>query len=322
MKTNADDTSIYQRIFNAVPLGIILVGKDHRIREWNHWMRQNTGLESWVVVGQTLKSLFPDTLNLRFDWALDMVLTQGYPQILSSILNKYVIPIPLSKKAYSDLGMMYQNVEILPFVHEEEHMALIIIKDASENTRLTHTLISMAARFEKSSLLDALTGLYNRRFLWRYLDRELPTALRERYTIICCMFDLDHFKLINDKFGHRSGDDVLVFFSELAKSVLRPHDVFVRYGGEEFIGILTRLKIEDATKLANRLRKKLETTTLQGKITQKMTCSGGISYWKPTDPPMSSEQLVEIADAQLYIAKASGRNCIVMDGIKQEDNED
>lgn len=303
---------LYEQVFDVLPLGLFLIAQDRSIYAWNSWMVVNTTIAANTAIGQPITSLYPDYVNPRFTWALDAALNQGHPQLLSTILNKFVIPISLDKHAYPNLDMMQQNAEILPFYYDDQCMALVVIQDVTDKTHLKNTLMSMALRFENSSFIDSLTDLYNRRFLWEYLNSELESAKRDSYSIVCCLFDLDYFKKINDEFGHSAGDEVLISFAQLAKSVTRPSDHLIRYGGEEFLAIFTKIKIDDAVKLANRLRTKLEATRSHGSVNKTITCSGGISYWRPSDPLISAEKLVDQADRELYKAKKKGRNCIIV----------
>ena len=308
------DNILFEQIFDAIPIGLFLIDKNHCIQAWNPWMSKNTNIEAQLAIGQKFESLYPDNISLRFTSALEQVLTYGHPQILSDILNKFIIPIPLDKKAYLDLGMMQQRVEILPVNYGEQNMALVIIQDVSAKTHLKNTLMSMASKFEKSSLIDTLTGLYNRRFLWKHLDSELKGAITEGYNVICCLYDLDYFKKINDEFGHIAGDETLISFAKHAQGYLQHNDLLFRYGGEEFISISTRVDINDAIVLPNRIRVNLESLTSHGTVNKTITCSVGVACWQPSDPIITAEKLVDKADISLYKAKKMGRNCIVIDG--------
>lgn len=121
-------------------------------------------------------------------------------------------------------------------------------------------------------------------------------------------------KKINDEFGHNAGDEVLISFANLTKTILGVNDSSFRYGSEEFITISTRISIEEATRLPNRLRKNLEEKASHGSVQKIITCSGGVSYWQPSDSSITPEKLIKKADTELYKAKSFGRNCIVMNG--------
>lgn len=309
---DVDKNNIYAEIFDVLPLGLVIVDEKHEIHAWNKWMMTNTAITESQAMGKSLLSFYPDNIQFRFKSALEHAIQDGCPQVLSSILNQYVIPISLDKQTYADLSFMQQNVEILPIVYAQQNMALIIIQDVSDKIHLRNTLLSMAAKFEKNSLLDTLTGVYNRRFLWKYLENELKAAQRENYTVFCCLYDIDYFKKINDEYGHVVGDQVLVAFAELARTTVRPSDYLFRYGGEEFIVVLTHIKCQDALRISERLRTLLEKTAIHHMIKENITCSGGIAYWQPSDTLISAEKLIDNADHAMYKAKSAGRNRIIM----------
>ncbi|WP_419419253.1 diguanylate cyclase domain-containing protein [Legionella sp. D16C41] len=305
------DETLFELIFNSLSLGIILVKKDNTIYAWNKWLENITNISPDNAIGKSLDMIFP--LSTRFEWALEQVLKYGHPQIISSLLNKFLFPVSINKSSFSNLDQMPQDIEILPINYKQQDMALVIIKDVSAKVHLKNTLLSMAAKFETSSFVDMLTGCYNRRFLFKYLEAELSTAKRQNYNIICYLFDIDFFKKINDELGHNAGDEVLISFSKLTQSLLRPNDTFFRYGGEEFILISSQVELQDVPRIAHRIRTELEETSSHSGIKRKITCSCGIGYWTPASPPITVEKLINLADIQLYKAKNQGRNCVVMD---------
>jgi two-component system, cell cycle response regulator len=126
------------------------------------------------------------------------------------------------------------------------------------------------------------------------------------------MFDLDHFKQVNDVYGHLTGDRVLLRMAKAARNVMREGDILVRYGGEEFLAILPGASAKDVFEIADRLRRIVEQSSVaSGEDVIKVTISaGGVSY--PQTDVGSELELVDMADKALYQAKESGRNCVVM----------
>ncbi len=164
--------------------------------------------------------------------------------------------------------------------------------------------------FESASR-DALTQIYNKRFFLEQLHSEYAYAARHSTDLSLIMFDIDHFKLINDTYGHPAGDAVL---AELARAVIpaiRTEDVFARYGGEEF-AILSRTTTRAAALVvAERLRKTIEEQAFAHEGTRlSVTVSIGVGYM-PNAVITSPEQLVNVADKALYQAKRAGRNRVV-----------
>lgn len=159
--------------------------------------------------------------------------------------------------------------------------------------------------------LDALTGLNNRRLFESRLRQEVSTSQRQNKALSAIMLDIDFFKKVNDTYGHSAGDAVLKNVSQLIKSSLRECDIAARYGGEEFALLLPFTKLEEARFVAERLRKKVESTTItinneEGETTSlHVTISIGVYEYQATDTPQG---LYEKADKALYEAKTTGRN--------------
>ena len=161
-----------------------------------------------------------------------------------------------------------------------------------------------------AALRDALTKAFNKRHFLDSLDKEIRYAARHRSPLCLIMIDLDHFKLVNDNYGHLAGDEVLAKVAQLAQSLLRAEDVFARYGGEEF-GIIARgINLEQGALVADRLRQRVAATPIEAAGRRlSITLSSGVAAWEPSmaDP----SKLVEAADEALYEAKRGGRNRVV-----------
>ena len=166
-------------------------------------------------------------------------------------------------------------------------------------------------RVYESTLRDGLTGLYNRRHLERQLDVEIASAVRHAKHLTVAMLDIDHFKRVNDGYGHAAGDAVLRSFASLIGQLVRPEDLFARYGGEEFTLVLRDTHVTQAVALAERLRWTIEQTpVLVGNQTLHITSSCGVASLEECQPP-DKETVMRIADERLYRAKQGGRNRVV-----------
>ncbi len=157
---------------------------------------------------------------------------------------------------------------------------------------------------------DPLTGLYNRRYFGEVMRREFAAAERYGSDLSCLMFDLDHFKEINDRFGHAAGDAVLILLAQSIKSQLRTADVAARFGGDEFILLLPQTPAPAASRLANRILVEFESRIRHKFPDVPATLSVGLASLRTTDLP-SAEAVIKEADLALYAAKAKGRNCMV-----------
>ena len=163
------------------------------------------------------------------------------------------------------------------------------------------------SRIEELAITDELTGLYNRRYLMQMLSQQRALANRSRYGFVVCYLDLDHFKKVNDKYGHPFGDKVLKSFANLMSSALREVDIGARLGGEEFVLVLADTNLDAAHGVCQRMAERWREMHFSEAPDLELTLSAGITAFKS---PESIEQILERADALLYDAKHRGRNCI------------
>jgi diguanylate cyclase (GGDEF)-like protein len=156
---------------------------------------------------------------------------------------------------------------------------------------------------------DGLTGLFNHTFLSQYLSTALAAAQREAGRVSLAMIDIDHFKMINDTYGHPAGDQVLVALSRLLQQRLRHSDLVGRYGGEEFVVILGQTGAEDARAIIDSLREDFAKLSFRaGDKSFSCTFSGGVVGF----PGIDADHLMEAADQALYAAKRAGRNRVLV----------
>jgi diguanylate cyclase (GGDEF)-like protein len=157
---------------------------------------------------------------------------------------------------------------------------------------------------------DPLTNAFNRSYLMSSLDKSLPKCLRtgEEFSII--LIDIDHFKRVNDSFGHLTGDEVLRIFAERLRSVLRPENLLYRLGGEEFLIVLEHVGLNEAIRIADRLRVAVADRAFQTQSGMlRVTCSLGVASLSAARAS-SVDELLKSADERLYAAKKGGRNCV------------
>lgn len=170
--------------------------------------------------------------------------------------------------------------------------------------------LKLINKLERLSKTDALTGLLNRRTLFEVADKEISRYQRSGTVFCMLMLDLDHFKMINDTYGHPAGDRVLQAVAEILKEQERPYDYAVRMGGEEFCILLSSTSMKQANSFGERIRKSIsEINIYEGGQLIKITTSIGISEVIETDTKLDST--LKRADEALYSAKKAGRNCII-----------
>jgi diguanylate cyclase (GGDEF)-like protein len=187
-----------------------------------------------------------------------------------------------------------------------EHVAL-----ALANLQLRETL-------RRQSIRDALTGLFNRRYMEESLEREILRASRANSTIGILLLDIDHFKRYNDTFGHEAGDALLREVGSLLKKQVRGEDIPCRYGGEEFLLIMSGAPVEIARQRAERLREAVKQlkVNFHGQALGTITISIGVAIYP--EQGSDAESVLGSADKALYKAKESGRDRVVVAAAHEE----
>lgn len=218
--------------------------------------------------------------------------------IISYLLLHSLIPIQLYQ--FVQGGVFY----ILSWV-----LYLSIFNVRVENLLNRITMEQQYKMLETESATDPLTGLYNRRHLKEEIQNELARSERSEVKFCILLLDIDHFKKINDKYGHKIGDDVLKELSAILRNSVRLSDKVFRYGGEEFMILLPETLAIDARILAERIREKIENYSFTN-VRNKVCISGGIAQ---SSKDSSLDLLIQKADKRLYFAKENGRNTIVWD---------
>jgi diguanylate cyclase (GGDEF)-like protein len=165
------------------------------------------------------------------------------------------------------------------------------------------------ASAERLAIVDSLTGLFNRRHLFSLAERQLAEALRHQQPLSVVMFDIDHFKKVNDNYGHAAGDKVLSILSSSVERTLRRSDSVGRYGGEEFVVLLPQTDLDSAHTLAERLRTEIAELAIDLDHDRiSVTISAGVAGLPAPQPDDRIDRLIDRADQALYLAKQNGRN--------------
>jgi diguanylate cyclase (GGDEF)-like protein len=266
--------------------GVIVIDAQNRLVDINPAAEQVLELSKKSRIGQPVGSLF-----------------STWPEILAAFRDvretHTVISIGDPPNRFFDL-----NISPLYGDHRRFLGRLVVWRDI--------TLLKKAqADLQEQAVRDALTGLYNRRYLDETLEREMAHAMREGQPISFAMLDIDHFKSVNDNFGHHEGDVVLQKLATLLLSHTRVGDIVCRYGGEEFLIVLPDVTAAIAFQIAERWRRSFVGLTMPLEpVGVKVTLSCGISEF-PTHG-MTKEELISIADQALYHAKETGRNRVII----------
>jgi len=218
--------------------------------------------------------------------------------LVGSILSK---PIKKLGQATHQMGVsIEQGITVLI-----PHNRFMEVNQLAKEFRLLSTLFNKSInRLNSLANEDELTGIYNRRQSLKYLHEERKRARRYNSGFSIAFFDIDHFKQINDNFGHAIGDEVLIDLSKLVMTFLRETDSFGRWGGDEFLIILRHSDWPATLNVVEKIRREVEVSKLSS-IDKNITISIGVTEFQPED---SIEKLMKRADDALYKSKFDGRN--------------
>ncbi|MBY0756255.1 GGDEF domain-containing protein [Clostridium sardiniense] len=215
-------------------------------------------------------------------------------------------------------------VTATPIINNETTYVVELIKDVSKNSFLKDksdciTIENLLSYLSETLNKDELTNIYNKRVIYERLSKSLSSDT-STLPLSIIMLDIDHFKNINDTYGHLIGDKVLKEFSSVVSSCLRKKDdYFGRFGGEEFMIILENTPLDTANLIAERIREKIESNLFSYKdISIRLTCSlGGYTI---NDLNIDIEDFIQLADENLYLAKNNGRNNTIFTSNPEKEN--
>ncbi|WP_207682334.1 GGDEF domain-containing protein [Desulfonema magnum] len=288
-----------------INIGIIIIDKELKVYKWNRWMEIHSKIPAEKITGFPLFSFFPDLNNPRFLRNFKSVLTFGNFAFFSQKLHQYLFPFQAANSLGSNFKYMRQSCTMGPLRDDNNviRYAYIMVQDVTDIAAYEQKLLEMSIR-------DGLTGVYNRRYFETRLEEEFERHKRYTRPFSIIMQDIDHFKKVNDTYGHPCGDYILKAFASMIVSSIRKVDIFARYGGEEFCCLLPETRLDSAMKLAEFLRKKIERNIFIFNNTEiRITISQGIAELKTEMG--AAEALLREADHALYEAKESGRNKVV-----------
>ena len=283
-------------------------------------MLTRAGYEVEIVEdgAQALQRLAQGDIQLVVtDWEMPNVDGLGMCRSLRSMqLDRYVYVIVVtSRDAVEHVVMGLQagadDYLVKPVLEPE---LLARLNTGKRLVAMERSLRAANAENRRLSITDPLTGVYNRRYLMTNLLTELSRAQRYRHPLSLLLCDVDHFKRINDTYGHQAGDEVLIGFARTLSNNLRDTDWVARYGGEEFVIVLPETSVENAQRVAERCRMAVSTEevmTSQGAI--RITASFGVTAWSADlDDHAQLDALIAAADAGVYASKAAGRNQVTV----------
>jgi diguanylate cyclase (GGDEF)-like protein/PAS domain S-box-containing protein len=289
MRKESEQRQILQGLGSDAPIGIITCDIGGNITYANGKSAAILGSPS---IDETMKInllTFPILIVCGFSGKLEECLKEN-----KSIVSEISYTSKWGKK-------VYLRVHVKSFVENRKIIgAQVIIDDISELKHLEEEL-------RKTSITDFLTNAYNRRYFISQLENEIERTKRQESVFSLIMFDLDHFKKVNDVYGHHAGDIILQSVADVVKKSIRKIDCLARWGGEEFILLIPGNTATQAVILAERLRKKIEEMDVQEAC--RVTASFGITQYVDSD---TADTMIQKADELTYLAKARGRNQVAV----------
>lgn len=309
MNNNMSDFHWAMQVIADLDAGLIVLDQDYRVCAWNAFMQSYSGITSDKILGNVIFDIIPDLpetwLRKKVNASFKLN-TRGFSCWEDRpYLFKFTNFTPIS----NSLTEMRQNITFSPLTSlngQASHVSLVI-SDVTDIAKNKLHLEQSNQQLSTLSKTDGLTKLFNRAYWESSLQREFKQAKISGHTSSLVIFDIDHFKKVNDTYGHTVGDDVIRNAADLLRKTSRNTDICGRYGGEEFTVILPGTNAEQALYFAERLRKRIEEVTVKCEdIYVNYQISLGICELSATHEDYLS--WLEMADKALYYSKDHGRN--------------
>ncbi|NTV36670.1 MAG: diguanylate cyclase [Anaerolineaceae bacterium] len=300
-------------LFNLVPIardavieamseGAVVVDHQNRVADINPAAEKMLHL-SESPVGKSIQTVFQDIPEILA--LLDSDISRGdvtSPEPEGPSFDVRITPLLQNKTRNHSRIVIFHDITDRKNAEEELRRVNTRLQANLEENRILQSML------QEQAIRDSLTGLYNRRYLEETLNRELARAEREGYSVGLIMIDIDDFKTFNDRFGHKTGDNILQNLGSLLLNRTRRSDIPCRFGGDEFVIVLPRANCESSIHRADELRLSFESIKIPyGEETLQVTFSAGVVAYPKDGTTM--EELMRLADSCMYQAKSQGKNC-------------
>ncbi|HEB98661.1 MAG TPA: diguanylate cyclase [Thiotrichales bacterium] len=300
-------------MLQSIDVGLTVIDRDYRVVLWNGFMANHSGKAPEEVIGKPLFELFPEIPVEWFRRKAESVFLLNSRAFVTWEQRPYLFRFRNYRPITGASELMYQNVTLIPLTGSDGRVNQvgIIIYDVTDTAVGKLELREANRRFKELSRTDHLTQLHNRGYWEGRVEEEFRRVQRSGRPSSLVMFDIDHFKKINDGYGHPAGDEVIRSTAQALRDSIRATDIAGRYGGEEFGVVLLDSAAEDAAQVAERLRQRIEALEVRYQDFRiRYTISLGVAG---VNEEMSShEAWIDCADQALYEAKEGGRNQVVI----------
>ncbi len=295
-------------IIQHVDVGLVVLDRDCHVKLWNGFMENHSGVSAAQVGNRNLFELFPEIDAQWLRRKLDSVFLLDTSSFATWQQRPYLLRFNSYRPITGESEWMYQNVTLFPLTSARgsvEHVCLMVY-DVTDMALDEQALQRSNRELERMGRTDGLTGLYNRRAWEELLNSEFRRHQRNGQNSALVMFDIDHFKKVNDTYGHQAGDAVIRAVADMVRQTKREPDIAGRYGGEEFGVVLVDTDSVGAMRFAERLREAVMAHPVHHDGQEiHYTISLGVA---PIDREQGCTRWIAAADQALYAAKHAGRN--------------
>jgi diguanylate cyclase (GGDEF)-like protein len=293
----------------SIEVGLVVIDSDYRVVAWNSFMEHHSGIRSTKAIGRKLLEL---SSELPVEWVkrqLEAVSTLKIPVYSTWKQHPYLFRFKSYRPITGRSDFMYQNITFQPLGSLDGGAPSICITlyDVTQDAIGEQEQVRLNQELEHLSRTDRMTQLYNRGYWEECAEREYKRCQRYGHTSTMVMLDIDHFKRVNDTYGHQVGDEVIRHLAATLRAQIRESDLVGRYGGEEFTIVLCETDVAGALVFCERVRAHVEASIVETMgETVRYKVSLGVSAI--TEETESLEIWLKEADAALYYSKETGRN--------------
>ncbi|MFT6914467.1 MAG: diguanylate cyclase [Motiliproteus sp.] len=293
----------------SIEVGLLVVDSDSRIVAWNGFMEHHSGISAASAIGANLFQLVTDLPVAWMSRQLEAVTALKVPAYSTWKQRPYLFRFKSYRPITGSSDFMYQDVSFLPLssVNAGSANVCITLYDVTQNAVNEQAMTRLNAELAHLSKTDRMTQLHNRGHWEELALHEFKRCQRSELSSCLVMFDIDHFKNVNDTYGHQVGDEVIIALAATVRKMIRDTDMAGRYGGEEFAVVLCDTDAQGAAMFCERARYEIEQMVVEtlGE-TVRFTISLGFSQINTQIG--SLEVWLKQADAALYHSKEHGRN--------------
>jgi len=305
----ANSSQVPAELLDSIEVGIAVLDRNFKVQVWNKFLENHGAKKAEAIIGDSLFSHFPEIEEKWLRTKVDPVFNLKSPVFIIWEQRPYLFKFGCNRPVTSAAEFMYQNVTMFPIVDKRGNVErfCMLVYDVTEQALGKRGMEHLNEELKTASRVDGLTGLYNRRYWQERFDEMHKLCVRREKPSTALMLDIDHFKRINDTYGHQAGDKVIKMLAALIKRCVRETDLAGRYGGEEFAIILNDSSVEDAKIVAERIRQLAKRLVVEHEGESiSFTVSLGLAQFSPDFK--GAMAWLECADQALYEAKENGRN--------------